>query len=132
MRRITSIVLAVALACAAVALQAAHWTYTRAYGPFVKNGRIGHTVTEPRCFEPGMPRRGAYVFDVPREAVAGARLTNDRPGAEPHRQGHEEPPRQPERRHRQQRSAERSVTPSGGPARLGGFGGWYGGHRTAC
>lgn len=153
-----SIVLAVALACAAVALQAAHWSYTRAYGPFVENGRIGRTVTEPRFtirvdrvdgartilvpateyakaqeipangvfvvvlatiearrspiyagqarlhtrygdyfptdklggggglskpvvtplsyvrFEPGMPRRGAYVFDVPREAVAGARL----------------------------------------------------------
>ncbi|GAA4612472.1 hypothetical protein GCM10023195_53510 [Actinoallomurus liliacearum] len=158
MRRIASIVLAVALACAAVALQSARWSYTRAYGPFVKNGRIGQTVTEPRFtievdrvdgartihvppteyakaqeipatgvfvvvlatiearhslvyagqtrlhtrygdysptdefggggglskpvvttlgyvrFEPGMPRRGAYVFDVPPAAVAGARL----------------------------------------------------------
>ncbi|MCO5993919.1 hypothetical protein [Actinoallomurus rhizosphaericola] len=158
MRRIASIALAVALACAAVAMQSARWSYTRAYGPFVKNGRIGRTVTEPRFtirvdrvdgartiyvpptdyakaqqipatgvfvvvlatiearhslvyagqarlhtrygdydptdklggggglskplvtplsyvrFEPGMPRRGAYVFDVPPAAVAGARL----------------------------------------------------------
>jgi hypothetical protein len=158
MRRFASIILAVALVGAAVALQSTRWSYTRAYGPFVANGRIGRTVTEPRFtirvdrvdgartihvpatdyakaqeipangvfvvvlatiearrspvyagqarlhtrygdyfptdkfggggglskpvvtplsyvrFEPGMPRRGAYVFDVPPAAVAGARL----------------------------------------------------------
>jgi hypothetical protein len=158
MRRVASIALAVVLACAAVALQAARWSYERAYGPFVESGRIGQTITEPRWtirvdrvdgartirtpateyakareipangvflivlatiearrspmyagqarlhtrygdyfptdkfggggglsqpvitplsyvrFQPGMPRRGAYVFDVPREAVAGVHL----------------------------------------------------------
>lgn len=152
------IVVAVVLACAAVALQGARWSYERAYGPFVRDGRIGSTVAEPRFtirveqvrtartihvpkgqygtpartipangvfavviatvaarrspvyvaaarlhtrygdydptdkfgggaltgpivtplsyvrFEPGMPRRGAYVFDVPPQALAGARL----------------------------------------------------------
>ncbi|GAB2812228.1 hypothetical protein GCM10027176_15930 [Actinoallomurus bryophytorum] len=158
MRRLASIVVAVALACAAVALQGAHWSYERAYGPFVENGRIGRTLTEPRFtirveqvqtarsirvpegpygakpqiipaggvfavviatvaarrspvyvasatlhtaygdyyptdklgggilsqplvtplsylrFQPGMPRRGVYLFDVPARALAGARL----------------------------------------------------------
>jgi hypothetical protein len=158
MRRALSLVLAVALAAAAVALQGARWSYDRAYGPFVTNGRIGRTVTEPRFtlqveqvqtartirvpegpygtkpqiipaggifvvviatvaarrspvyvasarlhtrygdyyttdklgggllsqpvvtplsyvrFEPGMPRRGVYLFDVPATALAGARL----------------------------------------------------------
>ncbi|WP_460338387.1 hypothetical protein [Actinoallomurus acanthiterrae] len=158
MRKALSVLLAVGLACAAVALQGTHWSYTRAYGPFVKNGRVDQVVTEPLFtirvepveaartiyvpgtsyskaqeipangvfvvviatvearrspiyagqarlhtrygdysptdkfggggglsqpvvtplsyvrFQPGMPRRGAYVFDVPREAVAGARL----------------------------------------------------------
>jgi hypothetical protein len=157
-KRLGSILLAVALACAAVALQSAHWSYDRAYGPLVKNGRIGRTVTEPRFtirveqvqtarsirvpegpygakpqiipaggvfvvviatvaarrspvyvasarlhtaygdyyttdklgggilsapvvtplsyvrFQPGMPRRGVYLFDVPARALAGARL----------------------------------------------------------
>ncbi len=158
MRRAASIALALALASAAVALQGAKWSYSRAYGPFVKNGRIGRTVTEPRFtirvervetaatiavpatsyrkaqtipatgvflsvvatvearhrpvlvadarlhtrygdyfptdkfggglgltqpvvtplgyqrVEPGMPRLGAYVFDVPRDALAHARF----------------------------------------------------------
>lgn len=157
MRRAASIVLTIALAGAAVAVQATRWSYRRAYGPFVANGRIGETITEPRFrirvervetartilvpatsyakartipangvfvsvvatvearrspvyvaaaalhtrygdysptdkfgggplaspvvtslgyvrFEPGMPRRGAYVFDVPPGALAGARL----------------------------------------------------------
>jgi hypothetical protein len=158
MRRAASIALALALAWAAVALQGAHWTYERSYGPFVKNGVIGRTVTEPRFtirveqvrsartirvpegrygakpriipangvfvvviatvaarrspvyvaaarlhtrygdywttdklgggilsgpavtplgyvrFQPGMPRRGVYLFDVPPGALAGARL----------------------------------------------------------
>jgi hypothetical protein len=168
MKRALSILLAVALAGAAVALQSAHWSYERAYGPFVRNGHVGRTLTEPGFtitvervqaagsilipatentpaqhvpangvfvsviatvearrspvyvaatrlhtrygdyfptdkfgggiltgpaitplsyvrFQPGMPRRGAYVFDVPRSAVAGAwlyasdRLTDERP-----------------------------------------------------
>jgi hypothetical protein len=168
MRRVPSILLAVVLAGAAVALQAAHWSYERAYGPFVRNGQVGRTLTEPRFtitveqvqtarsilipatedtaaqhvpangvfvsvvatvearrspvyvaatrlhtrygdyfptdkfggglligpaitplsyvrFQPGMPRRGAYVFDVPRGALAGAslyasdRVTDDAP-----------------------------------------------------
>lgn len=158
MKRLASIVVAVALACAAVALQSAHWSYERAYGPFVENGRIGRTLTEPRYtirveqvqtarsirvpegpygakpqiipaggvfvvviatvaarrspvyvasarlhtgygdysttdklgggilsapavtplsyvrFQPGMPRRGVYLFDVPPRALAGAHL----------------------------------------------------------
>ena len=158
MRRVLSALLAVALAGAAVALQGAHWSYTRAYGPLVKNGHVGRTIAEPLFtirvepveaartiavpgtsyskpqeipangvfivviatvearrspiyagrarlhtrygdysptdkfggggglskpvvtplsyvrFQPGMPRRGVYVFDVPREAVADARL----------------------------------------------------------
>lgn len=158
MRRLWSIPLAVALAGAAVALQAGHWSYDRAYGPFVRNGKIGRTVAEPRFtvqveqvvtartirlpegpygakpqvipangvfvvviatvavrrspeyvaaarldtryghyyltdklggsgliaprvttlgyvrFQPGMPRRGCYVFDVPPGALAGARF----------------------------------------------------------
>jgi hypothetical protein len=159
MKRLASIVVAVALACAAVALQGAHWSYERAYGPFVENGSIGRTITEPRFtirveqvqtarsirvpegpygakpqiipaggvfvvviatvaarrsplyvasarlhtglgdyyptdklgggilsqpavtplsyvrFQPGMPRRGVYLFDVPARALAGARLS---------------------------------------------------------
>jgi hypothetical protein len=158
MRRAASIAVAVVLAVAAVALQGAHWSYDRAYGPFVANGRIGRTVTEPGFtvnvehvvtartiqvpatssaasqtipaggvfvvviatvaarrspryvadaalntrygkyystdklgggllsqpvvtplsyvrFQPGMPRRGAYLFDVPPAALAGARLS---------------------------------------------------------
>lgn len=158
MRRAVSAGVTIVLAGAALALQGAHWGYSRAYGPFVKSGRIGHTVTEPRFtirverveyassitvpatsyrkelnipatgvfvsvvatvearstpvlvawarlhtrygdyfptdkfggglgltrpvvtplsyvrFEPGKPRRGAYVFDVPRDALRGARL----------------------------------------------------------
>ncbi len=158
MRRALSVALAVVLAVAAVALEGARWSYERAYGPLVENGRIGHTLAEPRFtirveqvqtartirvpegpygakpqvipaggvfvvvlatvaarrsplyvasarlhtswgdyyttdklgggalsrpavttlgyvrFEPGMPRRGAYLFDVPPRALAGARL----------------------------------------------------------
>jgi hypothetical protein len=158
MRRALSIMVAAGLAWAAVALQGAHWSYDRAYGPIPSNGRIGRTVTEPRFtirveqvqtartirvpegeygakpqiipatgvfvvviatvaarrspvyvasarlhtrfgdyfptdklgggiltrpvatplsyvrFQPGMPRRGAYLFDVPPRALAGARL----------------------------------------------------------
>lgn len=157
MRRAAAVALTLALACAAVAVQATRWSYARAYGPFVQNGRIGQAITEPRFrirveriesartifvpatpyakaqtipangvfvsvvatvealrspvyvaaaalhtrygdylptdkfgggaltapvvtplgyvhFEPGMPRRGAYVFDVPSGALAGARL----------------------------------------------------------
>ena len=158
MKRLVSALLAAALACAAVALQGAHWSYERAYGPFVANGRVGRTLTEPRFtidveqvqtartirvpegpygekpriipaggvfvvviatiaarrspvyvasarlhtrygdyyttdklgggllaqpavttlgyvrFQPGMPRRGCYLFDVPAGALAGARL----------------------------------------------------------
>jgi hypothetical protein len=158
MRRTPSIVVAVGLAWAAVALQGAHWSYDRAYGPIPTKGHVGRTVTEPRFtirveqvrsartiripegdygakpqiipangvfvvviatvaarrspvyvasarlhtrlgdyfptdklgggiltqpavtplsyvrFEPGMPRRGAYLFDVPPRALAGARL----------------------------------------------------------
>jgi hypothetical protein len=48
MKRLASTVVAVALAGAAVALQGARWGYDRAYGPLVKNGRIGRTLTEPR------------------------------------------------------------------------------------
>lgn len=165
MRRLVSIALTVALAAAAVALQDAKWSYSRAYGPFVKDGRIGRTVAEPRFtirvervetaatiavpatkyekariipangvflsvlatvearhrpllvadallhtrygdyyptdkfgggggltrpvvtplsyqrVEPGMPRLGAYVFDVPRDALANARFSvSDRDG----------------------------------------------------
>jgi hypothetical protein len=158
MRRLWSILVAVALAGAAVAVQSGRWSYDRAYGPFVRNGKIGRTVTEPRFtvqveqvvtartirvpegpygakpqvipangvfvvviatvavrrspeylaaarldtryghyyltdklagsgliaprvttlgyvrLQPGMPRRGCYVFDVPPGALAGARF----------------------------------------------------------
>jgi hypothetical protein len=158
MRRAPSIVVAVGLAWAAVALQGARWSYDRAYGPIPTKGHVGRTVTEPRFtilveqvrsartiripegdygakpqiipangvfvvviatvaarrspvyvasarlhtrlgdyfptdklgggiltqpavtplsyvrFEPGMPRRGAYLFDLPPRALAGARL----------------------------------------------------------
>jgi hypothetical protein len=157
-KRVLAALLTLGLAWAAVALQGARWSYGRAYGPFVRNGRVGRTVTEPRFtidveqvqtartirvpegpygekpqlipaggvfavviatvtarrspvyvasarlhtrygdydptdklgggiltspvvtplsyvrFEPGMPRRGAYLFDVPPRALAGARL----------------------------------------------------------
>lgn len=158
MKRRWSIPLSLVLAGAAVGLQAGHWSYERAYGPFVRNGEIGRTVTEPRFtvqveqvvtartirvpegpygakpqiipangvfvvviatvaarrspefvaaarldtryghyyptdklgssgllgppvttlgfvrLQPGMPRRGCYVFDVPPGALAGARF----------------------------------------------------------
>jgi hypothetical protein len=157
-RRLLSALLAAALAAAAVALQGAHWSYERAYGPISHDGRVGRTLTEPRFtinveqvrtarsirvpkgpygakprsipaggvfvvviatvaarrspeyvasarlhtrygdylttdklgggllgrpavtplgyvrFQPGMPRRGCYLFDVPAGALAGARL----------------------------------------------------------
>jgi hypothetical protein len=158
MRRLGSILITLVLAGAAVALQARHWSYDRAYGPFVRDARVGRTVTEPRFtvrveqvvtartirvpgdeygtkpriipangvfviviatvaarrspeyvaaarldtrygrydptdklggglltgpavttlgyvrFQPGMPRRGCYLFDVPPGALAGARF----------------------------------------------------------
>lgn len=166
MRRVASVLLAVALAAAAVAVQAGRWNYERAYGPFAKHGRIGQEVSEPKFsvkveqvesahsvripadrfgtskeqnvpaggvflsviatvrarrspaqtwtallrtrygdyaatdkfgggamsrpsvttlnwvqLQPGMPRYGAYVFDVPPRALRGARLiVSDRDG----------------------------------------------------
>lgn len=157
MRRVLLIMVTIVLATAAVALQAAHWSYSRAYGPFAEHGTIGRTITTPRysievervrsaqsvripgdrfkkaqivpaggvfvvviatlearrspvyaadarlstrygdyrvtdkfggglltgpavrtlgyvALQPGMPRRGAYVFDVPAGALAGARF----------------------------------------------------------
>jgi hypothetical protein len=157
MRRVRSAVLTLGLVAAAVALQAGEWSYSRAYGPFTKDGPIGRMITTPRfgiqveqvqaarsvrvpgdeftkastvpangvfvvviatlesrtsrvyvadavlrtkegdydttdkfgggllsgpavttlpylAVQPGMPRRGAYVFDVPAGALAGARL----------------------------------------------------------
>lgn len=157
MSRILSITVTIALAAAAVALQAAHWGYSRAYGPFAEHGATGQTITTPHysvevervesarsvrvpgdrfkkaelvpaggvfviviatlearrstvyaadarlstrygdykftdkfggglltgptvktlgyvALQPGMPRRGAYIFDVPAGALAGARF----------------------------------------------------------
>jgi hypothetical protein len=73
MRRALSIVVAVGLAGAAVALQDARWTYDRAYGPIPASGRIGRTVTEPH-------------FTIQVEQVVSARtvrVPEGDPGAKP-------------------------------------------------